>query len=167
MSSKQLHFRVRETLSGVQKFLPRFFCPGSAPPSRGTQIERGTMPYCDALTTDQSQSLPPELDLSPFNDSGAPPKSLVEAVQNLKPFLPEGCEFLGQGDLKIIGLDPVDAGGFADVWMGERNGTPLAIKSYRRHSSLNCLPMYSVSRECHCAAFSSFNVTRRDYITKR
>jgi hypothetical protein len=47
-----------------------------------------------------------ETDLSRMNDS-----SIVDAVRNLEPFLPSGCEMMGQGDLKIVGSRPIGAGG--------------------------------------------------------
>ena len=104
------------------------------------------MPSCTVDTLDHSLSLPPEIDLSPMNNPGTPPEHLVDAVRNLGPFLPAGCELLGQGDLKIIGSCPIDAGGFADIWVGERDdGTKVAIKSYRYYSSSSCLPIYLVS----------------------
>jgi hypothetical protein len=81
-------------------------------------------------------------------DSSTPSEHLVDVVHNLKPFLPNGCEMLGQGDLKITGSHPIGAGGFADIWVGKRgNGTKVAIKSYRYYSSSNCLPIYSVGVE--------------------
>lgn len=167
MTTTTLHFRVRDTCSGALKFIPRFFRPHKTPPSRGTQSERGIMPSCDALIPYQSQSLPPQLDLSPFNDPNAPPERFVDAVQNLKKYLPSECGFLGQGDLKIIGPHPIDAGGFADVWVGEWNGTTVAVKSFRPYTSTNFLTIYSVSGKCSCGAFSPFNIFCRNCIGKR
>ena len=94
------------------------------------------------------QSLPPEIDLSPMNNPGTQPENLIDAVRNLQPFLPSGCELLGQGDLKITCSYPIDAGGFADVWLGEMNdGMTVAIKSHRYYSSSSCLSVYLVSTE--------------------
>ena len=88
-----------------------------------------------------------ELDFLPSNDHSTPPKSLVDAVRNLKRSLPTGCELLGQGDLEIIGPLPIAAGGSADVWIGERNGTTVVVKAYRYYASSSCLPVYLVSGE--------------------
>ncbi|KAF9646912.1 kinase-like protein [Thelephora ganbajun] len=78
-----------------------------------------------------------------MNDPGTPPEQLVDAVRNLSPFLLNGSEMLGQEDLKITGPHPINAGGFANVWVGERNdGTTVAIKSYRYYASSSCLPIY-------------------------
>lgn len=113
--------------------------------------------WCDILRTpspsDRSQLLLPEIDLSFMNNPGTPPEQLVVAVQNLKPFLPSGCEVLGEGDIKISGPYPASEGGFAVVWAGEmEDGTRVAIKSQRRHVSSSCFPAFLVSSECHTTA---------------
>lgn len=92
---------------------------------------------CDALA--------PELDFSPMGNPGASPESLVDAVWNLKLSLSNRCRLLEQKDLKIVGICPIDAGGFADVWVGEVNGTTAAVKSYRCYTSSTCLPTFLVS----------------------
>ena len=117
-------------------------------PFRGTRHYWFSMPSCTVDALDQSLSLPREIDLSPMNSPNAPPEYLVDAVRNLGQLLPIECELFGQGDLKIVGSYPISAGGFADVWVGERDdGTMVAIKSYRYYSSLSCLPVYLVSAE--------------------
>jgi len=74
---------------------------------------------------------------------------------------------MGQGDLKVTGSRPIDAGGFADIWVGERDdGTKVAIKSQRYYSSSSCLPIYSVSVERYRNMFCLFKVTGRDCTTK-
>ena len=101
----------------------------------------------------QLESLSLEIDSSPTDNSGTPPENLADAIRRLKPFLPAGCKLLGQGDLKVVGSRPIDAGGFADIWAGEMNdGTAVVIKSPRCHSSSSCLPAYSVSRSCYMTA---------------
>lgn len=96
---------------------------------------------------DHSLSLPLEIDLSQVNNPGTPPELLVDAVHRLGPFLE--CELLGEGDLKIVGPQPIDAGGSADVWAGEMDGvTRVAIKSFRHYSSSSPLSAYFVSVEC-------------------
>jgi len=113
------------------------------------------MPSRSADALDHSLSLPPEINFSLANNTGTPPEHLVDAVRNLRPFLPIGCELLGEGDLKFVGSTPIDAGGFADVWVGERgDGTKAAIKSYRYYSSSSCLPTYLVSVECYRNVFA-------------
>jgi hypothetical protein len=111
---------------------------------------------------DQSQFLPPEIELSPMSDPGTPPEHIVDIVHKLKPFLPSGCGLLGQGDLKITGLCPIDVGGFAEVWVGETNdGTRVAIKVHRYYSSSSCLPVCLVSDEHYRIVFLSPNITDR------
>jgi len=129
-------------------YLRLLFRPQETPASRSLHHDQYDIPFCAVDEPDQSQLLPPEIDLSPMNNLNTPPEHLVDAVRNLEPFLPTGCELLGQEDLKIISSYPIAAGGFADVWAGERNdGTAIAIKSYRRYSSSTCLLIYSVSDE--------------------
>jgi len=119
------------------------------PPLLEAYGERRNMPSYAADTPDQSQSLPPEIDLSPFTDPSTPPEHLVDAVRRLEPSLPIGCGLFGQGDLKIVGSRPIDAGGFADIWVGEMNdGTTVAIKSLRYYSSSSSLPICLVSGVC-------------------
>ena len=102
---------------------------------------------------------------------GTLPEELVDAVHHLKPFLPIGCEFLGQDDLKIVGPYPIDAGGLADVWAGEKtDGTRLAIKSHRCYSSSSHLPVYLVSRRDNLTAvlpFCLLNDADRGFTGKR
>ena len=125
----------------------RLLHPHKVPPPRNARHSEGSEIHSSlAETPDQSEPLPLEIGLSPLACPSALPEHLVDAVRRLKPFLPIRCEVLGQGDVKIIGSHPIDAGGFADVWRGERNdGTTVAIKSLRHYSSSSCLPVYSVS----------------------
>lgn len=148
MPSKHLPSHAGGTFSRLLVHLRLLFHPQGTSPPRGAQHEWCDEPSCTTCLPDQSQSLPPEINLSPMINPGAPPEHLVNAVEDLKSFLPVGCDLLGQGDLKIIGSRPIDAGGFADVWLGEMNdGTVVAIKSHRYYSSSSCLPMYLVSGE--------------------
>lgn len=142
------------------------FRPQGNPPPGATHHGwcRIPSPVVDAL--DHPFSLPPGIDLSPMDNPGTP-EHLVGAVHNLKPFLPSGCEIMGQGDLKIIGSCPIDAGGFADIWIGERDdGTKVAIKSQRYYSSSSCLCIYSVSVERYRNVFCLFKVIGRGYTRK-
>jgi len=146
MPTKRLFLRAKDALPRLLIYLHLLFRPQVAPPSRGAQHDQCGMPSGTADALDHSLSLPPEIDFSSVNNTGTPPENLVDAVRNLQPFLPTGCELLGEGDLKVFGSSPIDAGGFADVWVGERDdGTKVAIKSYRHYSSSGCLPIYLVS----------------------
>ena len=89
-----------------------------------------------------------------MSNPGTPPNSLVSCVRHLEEFLPDGCQLLGPDDLKITGSVPVDAGGLADVWIGEKNGTTVAIKSFRYYVSQSPLPVYLVSRGRYSNALS-------------
>jgi len=149
MPSKNLPLYARDTFSRLLLYIRLSFHSRQTSPSRSTQREWCSVPSCAVDTPDQSQSLPPEIDLSPFTDPGTPPEHLVDAVRRLEPSLPIGCELLGHGDLKIVGSHPIDAGRFADVWVGEMNdGTTVAIKSLRYYSSSSCLPICLVSVAC-------------------
>jgi hypothetical protein len=139
------NLQVRDTFSRLLRYLRPLFHLHETPTPKRTQYEGCGTPPCGVIAPDWLQSPLPELDLSPINGIGASPERLVIAVQKLKPFLPTGYELLAHGDLEITGQLPIDAGGFADVWAGEWNGTLVAIKSYRCYSSSNCLPVYLVS----------------------
>lgn len=82
-----------------------------------------------------------EIDLSLTIDLGA----LVNVAGRLRSSLPPSYRWLGQENLKIVGSRPIDAGGFADVWVGEMGGRKVAVKSYRCYASMNHLPIYQAS----------------------
>ena len=167
MPSKYPPLHTRDIFPRLLIYLRLLFHLQGTPPSRDAQHDRCGISSRVVDPLDHSLSLPSEIDLSSLNNPGTPPEHLVDAVQNLGPFLPIGCELLGQGDLKIVGSSPVDAGGFADVWVGEMDdGTKVAIKSYRYYSSSSCLPTYLVSVERHRNVFL-LKVTCRGCSRKR
>jgi len=126
------------------------------------QHEGSEIHLCLAEEPVQLESLPPDIGLSTMANPTALPEDLVDAVRDLKPFLPIGCEFLGQDDLAIVGAHPIDAGGFADVWIGKRNdGTAVAIKSHRCYSLSSCLPIYSVRLVLLTTGFRSRKIAGR------
>ena len=149
MPSKHFPFHARNAFSRFLMY-PRPLChPQGIPPPRHTQHEWCDTPSRTVDALDHSLSLPLEIDLSPLDSPDTPPEHLVDAVRNLGPFLPTGCELFEQEDLKIVGIHPIDAGGFADLWVGVRkDGTKVAIKSHRCFSSLSCLPAYLVNADC-------------------
>ena len=138
--------------------------PNGSPSSKHARRERCDIP-CNPRSSGLSQLLPPAIDLAFMGNPGTTPEQLVVAVQNLMPLLPSGYEVLGEGDIKILGSHPVSEGGFAEVWVGEmKDGTRVAIKSQRRHSSLDCLPAFLVSGErsaIESTTLSSPDVTYR------
>lgn len=143
MLSDYLPFHTR--IPCLFLYLRLLLHPHETSSSRGARHEWCGLP-CATDLPDQPQSLPPEIDLSLMKNPSTPLEHPVEAVRSLKPFLPGGCEVLGQGDLKITGSFPIDAGGFADMWVGKmKDGTTVAIKSHRSYSSTSCLPVYVVS----------------------
>ena len=64
-------------------------------------------------------------------DLGAP----INMADRLRHSPVADCLWLGQEDLKVVGTHPIDAGGFADVWIGELDNRKVAIKSYRCSAS--------------------------------
>ena len=119
----------------------------TSPPKR-TLFEGSETQLCHTEAPKQLELPALEIVLSSVTNPGTPPEHLVDAVRCLKPFLPIGCELLGQDDLRIVGSSPIDADGFADVWVGERNdGTVVAIKSHRHHATLSCRSIYLVSHQ--------------------
>ena len=162
--------QAESNLLRLLRYPRRLLLPNGSPSSRDGRHERCDVP-CTPHSLDPPQPLLPDLNLSFMNNPGTPPEQLVVAVQNLKQFLPSGCEVLGEGDLKIPGPYPTSEGGFADVWLGEmKDGTTVAIKSQRRHSSLSCLPAFLVScKGCTAGSnkFSSSEITYRGCTGKR
>ena len=148
MPPSHLPLCARITASRLLLYFCLVFHPHGPSSSRDARHEWCSF-SCAADAPDQSQFLPSEIDLSPLSNPSTPPEQIIDAVQNLKSLLlANGCELLGQGDLRMVGSRPIDAGSFADVWAGEmKDGTTVAIKSYRRYSSLSCLPVYQVSGE--------------------
>lgn len=159
--------RSRDSFSRLLMYLCLLVHPQEPSPSGAVQDEpRGIVSH-PAGVLDHSLSLPPEVDLSSITNPGTPPEHLVVAVRNLRPLLPIGCELFGQDDLSIIGSYPIDAGGFADVWMGKMNdGTTVAIKLYRHYSSSSCLSIYMVSAKRY-RVFYLLMVTRSGCTRKR
>lgn len=98
--------------------LYRIFHSHETPPSRGLRHEGSMIHSHPAEAPGQSELLPPEVDLSSMANPNAPPEHHVATVHRLKLLLLSDCELLGQGELKIVGSSPIDAGGLADVWVG-------------------------------------------------
>ena len=84
---------------------------------------------------------PLEIDRSPTTDLSM----LVDLARGLESLLPPGYRWLGEEDLRVAGLFPIDAGGFADVWAGKMDGRKVAVKSYRCYASADHMPTYNVS----------------------
>jgi hypothetical protein len=71
--------------------------------------------------------------------------TLINTVGQFRPSLPTNCPWLGEENLKVVGVHPVNAGGFADVWAGKMGDRKVAIKSYRCHASADYAKIYGVS----------------------
>ena len=164
---KHLLSHPRDNFSRLHMYLRLLVHPQGTSPSRSVQGQwRGTVSH-PAGALDHSLSLPPEVDLSSITDPGTPPEYLVVAVWNLRPSLPIDCGLFGRDDLSVVGSYPIDAGGFADVWLGKMNdGTMVAIKSYRYYSSSSCLPIYMVSKKCY-HVFRLLTITQSGCTRKR
>lgn len=106
------------------------------------QVEEGNVLSYNTLSHDLSAS--PPLEAAPSPTTG--PDTLVNPINRPWPFLPANCRWLGEGDLKILGMHPVDAGGFADVWVGEMDGQKVAVKSYRCYASVDCTTSHAEVR---------------------
>jgi len=165
--SRHRSFHAQEIISPLLH-LSLLLHPHGISSSRGERRERRRLPSYIVDALDQLRSLPLEINFSPMDNPNTPTEHLVDAVRNLRPFLPIGCELLGQGDLKVVGSHPIDAGGFADVWAGEKNnGITVAIKSLRHYSSSNCATTFLVSDKCYHNVIPSLNGTGRGCIRKR
>ena len=73
------------------------------------------------------------------------PDTLISLADRLRPILPSNYRWLGQGDLNVVGTCPLDAGGFANVWIGELSDQKVAVKSYRCYSSADYILIYTAS----------------------
>ena len=147
--------------------LRQFFLPGKTLPSRSTRHGEDGSVNNIADESSLLGSLPPEVDISSMINPGTPPERLVDSVRRLEQFLPKSCKLFEPNDLKIVGSHPVDGGGFAEVWLCERDdGTMVTIKSYRCYSLLSRLPTYSVSTY-PCSEPTLLKMAARDSTMKR
>jgi len=103
MPTKNFPLRAKDALPRLLIHLHLLFNRQGTHPSRGAQHDQCGMPSCSTGTPDRSLSLPPEINFSLVNNTGTPPEHLINAVRNLRPFLPIGCELLGEGNLKVVG----------------------------------------------------------------
>jgi len=133
-SSPQPHSRPHGRLGRLSSLLH--------PLRRDVQLEGGDILSHDIPPSDKSESLTLEVDHSP---SPTDPGTLVNLAGRLRLSLPPSYRWFGPDDLKVIGAGPFDAGGFADLWVGEMDDRKVAVKSYRCYRSANCTPTYNVS----------------------
>ena len=110
-----------------------------------TPLEGSDAPSRTTGAPDQSELFPLEIGQSPSIDPGPLCKHLAGLVRHLRSPLLASCEWLEQGALEFVGGRPIDAGGVADIWIGEMNNRKVAIKVYRCYSSSNNFPTYVVS----------------------
>ena len=107
-------------------------------PPRNVQLEEDDAPSHGFHHRDHS---PPGIDRSLTTDLG----TLINLAGQLQQSLPPNYRWLGQGDLRVVGIRPIDAGGFADVWVGEMGNRKVAVKSYRCYASADHTATYNVS----------------------
>jgi hypothetical protein len=104
-------------------------------PPRDAQLEGGDVVSHNIHSYGQPESSPTATDLgTPTNLAG-----------KLRPFLSPSYQWLGQEDLTVVGTCPIDAGSFADVWLGKMGDRKVAVKSYRCYASASCTSTYDVS----------------------
>jgi len=138
LGPKPILYRPKDTLSCLLASLRPVFHPK---PSLGG----GDIPSHTTGRSNQLVPSGPKVDRSLSADSSAVREHLIDLVSHLPPLLPDSCEWLEEGALKIIGKRPIDAGSVADVWVGVMGSRKVAIKSYRYCSSSDYLPTYMVS----------------------
>ena len=109
-------------------------------PPRDVQLEAGGGPPRDFPSHDKPEAFPQDIGRLPAADPG----TFVSLTGRLRLSLPPGCRWFGPEVLRVIGTCPVDAGGFADLWVGEMDDRKVAVKSYRCYSSASCTPTYKV-----------------------
>lgn len=83
---------------------------------------------------------PPSPPISEFDqwfpaDPDALRELIVEFVLQLRPLLPDDCDWLEDGAIQFDNGHPVDAGGFADILVGMIESKKVAVKYFRIYSS--------------------------------
>jgi len=127
-------FHPKNPFRRLLTFLHLIFHPeGANAPSRTTGVSKQSAPPSPGV----DRSLP--IDPDPLREH------LIDLVSHLPPLLPDNCKWIEQGDLKVVGEQPIGAGGVADVWVGMMGNRKVAIKSYRYSLSSDYLPTYVVS----------------------
>ena len=116
-----------------------------------------------SLPSAQPESSPLGIDRSPTTDLG----TLVNLDGQLRSFLLPSCRRLGQEELNVAGTHAIDAGGFADVWMGKMGDQKVAVKSYRFYASANNVTTYKVSYSNPSTYFTHRQPTNRGFTVKR
>ena len=84
-----------------------------------TPLEGSDAPSRTTGAPDQSELFPLEIGQSPSIDPGPLCEHLVGLVRHLRSPLLASCEWLERGALEFVGGRPIDAGGVADIWIGE------------------------------------------------
>lgn len=136
--SRRSPFYPKALFSRLPTYLRRLSHPDTSLEGVGSPLPTTDVP-------DQFGSSPPGI------DPGALCEHIVDLVHHLQSLLPSDCKWLEEGAIEVVGERPVDAGGFADVWVGMMENRKVAIKSYRCYSSSDYLPTYVVSGTCHVA----------------
>ena len=164
-------------LSSPSPALPMLIDPTSSRPGTGSHSELShSSPALRTPPTDVQPDLdgvflhnihhhgqvPLEADHSLITDLGR----LVHLAGRLRPSLPPGCRWLGQEDVRVTGTRPIDAGGFANVWVGEMDDLKVAVKSYRCYASTDHMPTYSVSYPQPSCILRSPTTSHRGFAVK-
>ena len=110
----------------------------------------------DVPSHDKPESPPPDIDCPPTMGRNV----LIDLAGRLRLSLPPSSRWFGPGDLRVIVTRLVDAGGFADLWVGEMVGRKVAIKSYRCYLSGSCMPIYKVGLPQPLCALCSLTINR-------
>ena len=138
LRSKRSSFLLKDSFSRILTFLRPLF-------HLKTPFEGVDASSCANGVPGRSESFPWEFDQSLSIDPGASCEHLVGLVCHLRSLLSDSCEWLEPGTLEFTEAHPVNAGGVADVWVGEMDNRKVAIKAYRCYSSSNNLVTYMVS----------------------
>lgn len=68
-------------------------------------------------------------------------------------------------DLEVLGEEPYQSGGFAEVWMGKYDGRLVAVKALKTYSSGN--PLQTKKASCGSGGCCRWILTRRSAILQR
>jgi len=134
MAGSQLsHFHPHVSLSRLRAYVRILFYPktpleGASPPSHPIDVPApADLSIPELLPTDPAASC----------------ALLYELASHLRSWLPY-CRWLEEGTIEFVGNHPVDAGEFANIYLGMRGNRKVIIKCYRFYPSSDYFPTYMV-----------------------
>ena len=125
-------------------------------------LHRGESPVVREPPVPQFLHLPttlPQLELKSSPAPGLNGVSLSQhyarMAQDLRPSLPSTCHWLDPEDVRLVGEQPIAAGGFANIYEATYDSRKVVLKSYRCYVSFDVVQAVTVRynhslRRVHC-----------------